>query len=355
MPYKNFNSNKDKFPWMGQVVLDGKQKRKQFASKREAVKWEVAEKGRVAEIVTASLMAWATAYFDFAQSRYTSKTYDEKRLAFRGLFQAVSPDAVNLSAKDVLAFLQRQAKERSGNAANKQRKNLHAAWEWGRKFCGLPRHNPFADVPRFATDREERRVPSLEEFWRVYDVAESSQDKAMLLAYLHTGARREELFRLRWRDVDFPGRRLRLFWRKNQAGQWNEAWLPMSDDLASALKAHQKATGLLGHVFLNPCDDDHGKWVPYQYRQHWLKILCGKAGVKPFGFHGIRHLFASLLAEAGRPLVEIQHMLRHGSIATTQRYIHLLKKENREVLAALPDLSSRTESALKAHQTVQAL
>ena len=72
--------------------------------------------------------------------------------------------------------------------------------------------------------------------------------------------------------------------------------------------------------------------------------MCSAAGVDPFGSHGIRHLFASLLADAGRPLVEIQHMLRHGSTGTTQRYIHLLKNENREVLAALPDLSSRAKS-----------
>ncbi|MGD9949898.1 MAG: tyrosine-type recombinase/integrase [Desulfobulbus sp.] len=74
--------------------------------------------------------------------------------------------------------------------------------------------------------------------------------------------------------------------------------------------------------------------LAYQYRQHWLKKICEEAGVKPFGFHGIRHLFASILAAQNVPLVEIQYMLRHTSLATTQRYIHRLKKKNREVLAA---------------------
>ncbi|MDD2307899.1 MAG: tyrosine-type recombinase/integrase [Prolixibacteraceae bacterium] len=70
-----------------------------------------------------------------------------------------------------------------------------------------------------------------------------------------------------------------------------------------------------------------------------VKKICVEAGVKPFGFHGIRHLFASILAAQNVPLVEIQYMLRHTSLATTQRYIHRLKKENREVLAALPGLN----------------
>jgi integrase len=92
------------------------------------------------------------------------------------------------------------------------------------------------------------------------------------------------------------------------------------------------------------------KWVPYQYRQHRLKQLCAKAEVKPFGFHGIRHLFASILASENVPLVEIQYMLRHTSLATTQRYIHRLKKENREVLAALPGLSDSEKSTSEVHQ-----
>ena len=85
-------------------------------------------------------------------------------------------------------------------------------------------------------------------------------------------------------------------------------------------------------------DGQDAKWAPYEKRQHWLKRLCAKAGVKQFGFHGIRHLFASILASKNVPLVEIQKMLRHGSIQTTARYIHSLQEGSREALAALPGL-----------------
>lgn len=96
-------------------------------------------------------------------------------------------------------------------------------------------------------------------------------------------------------------------------------------------------TGLLGNVFMWQTHDR--QWLPYQYRQHWMKKLCKRAGVEPFGFHGIRHLFASILASKNVPLVEIQKMLRHGSIQTTARYIHSLQKEgSREAIEALPSL-----------------
>lgn len=98
----------------------------------------------------------------------------------------------------------------------------------------------------------------------------------------------------------------------------------VKDDLIEWLLRHRKKSNAsLDNVFVSY------RSLPYEYRQHWLKILCEKAGVEPFGFHGIPHLFASILAAENVPLVEIQFMLRHTSLATTQRYIHRLKKENR--------------------------
>jgi integrase len=108
------------------------------------------------------------------------------------------------------------------------------------------------------------------------------------------------------------------------------------------LLRHKKSTGQKTLVFGY---QEGEQFVAYLYRQHWLRRLCDKAGVKQFGFHGIRHLFASVLAARNVPLVEIQYMLRHDCLTTTQKYIHRLKKENREVLAALPGLQSRFEES----------
>ena len=81
--------------------------------------------------------------------------------------------------------------------------------------------------------------------------------------------------------------------------------------------------------------------TPYEARVQWLKRSGTEAGVEQFGFHGIRHLFASILASKNVPLVEIQKMLRHGSIQTTARYIHTLQEGSREALAALPRLEEQ--------------
>jgi site-specific recombinase XerD len=39
--------------------------------------------------------------------------------------------------------------------------------------------------------------------------------------------------------------------------------------------------------------------------------------------HDLRHSFASFLINSGRSLYEVQNLLGHSQVATTQRYAHL--------------------------------
>lgn len=366
MPYQNFNKNRDRFPWLGQVKMiriNGERviKRKQFKTKKEAISWEAAERVRLemeaegpAQTATVSLKKWSESYLDHVQVTNVTSTYVEKRVAFRAFFRfkKIDPEAPASILSPLLALLhlQGQEKERGGNAANKDRKNLRAAWEWGVRFLDLPEKNPFDRVPRFAEHREPRRVPTMAEFLLVYNAAPKDQDKLMLWAYLQTGARRDELFRLQWKDIDFPGKRMSLTSRKNVAGEWRSAWIPISDELIEMMRRQQMVTGLLRFVFLDqrPLAPQH--WKPFKHRQHWLPELCEAAGVEPFGLHGIRHLTASLLADSDIPMVSIKEMLRHQSMTTTQRYIHSLREGNRDVLVALPSLKKGSDNVKKIGQ-----
>ena len=142
------------------------------------------------------LIEWANDYLTYARTRFTSKTYDEKRFIFKRFFKAINPKLLvsELTVRQALAFLQKQAEDRSGYAANKERKNLLAAWNWGIKYMALPSPNPFL-VDKFLERRQARYIPSERDFWKGYDAGEG-QDKIMLLAYLQLAARRSEIFRL---------------------------------------------------------------------------------------------------------------------------------------------------------------
>lgn len=40
------------------------------------------------------------------------------------------------------------------------------------------------------------------------------------------------------------------------------------------------------------------------------------------GIHGLRHAYATRQLAHGLPVHELQHLLGHGSLSSTQRYVH---------------------------------
>lgn len=59
-----------------------------------------------------------------------------------------------------------------------------------------------------------------------------------------------------------------------------------------------------------------------------MRRLCKKAGVKPFGYHAIRHLTASILYKKEHSVGFIQAVLRHKSPNTTTLYLQSLGIEH---------------------------
>lgn len=283
---------------------------------------------------------WSNEYLTEAENRFVSKTFKEKKAAFTMFYKDTGLQrdfpVYDLTITICRNFLLKQVKERSGYAANKERKNLATAWRWGfDNMEGWPKGvNPFLSVKKFPEERQPRCVPSEDDFWKVYNQA-VGQDKVMLLTFLHLAARRSEVFHIKWSGVDFGNNRICLWTQKREGGHKEYDWLPMTSELRKALlqwseeRLRQK-TDDKEHVFVcldkTPfCEEYYGK--PFIHRQHLMERLCKKAKVKHFGFHGIRHLTASILYQKGYTLSVIQTILRHASPNTTARYIHSLGLE----------------------------
>jgi integrase len=278
-----------------------------------------------------SLFDWSQAYLDHAEATFAHVTYDEKKSAFKRFFKEVDPTLAvdELTPAHVQAYVTKQKEERSGYGANKDRKNLLAGWEWGMEYMNplLPKPNP-CKVKKMPEVRHPRYVPPEADFWKAYNLADG-QDRVMLLTFLHLAARRGEIFRLTWEDVDFDANQVGLWTRKRTGGHYEYDWLPMTKMLKEALLWWQENRPIKDSpkVFLclekkNFCKEIYGK--PFKYRQHFMGNLCERAKVKPFGFHAIRHLTASTLYKLGCMLADIQAVMRHQSATTTAKYLKSL-------------------------------
>jgi integrase len=277
---------------------------------------------------TTSLGDWASKYLDYAKSTFSTKSYKEKCLVFRLFFKVVDPSTPveKLTSADVMEFILKQKEERSGYAANKSRKNLVAAWNWGMEYMKpeLSGPNP-CRVKRMPEIRCPRYVPPEEDFWKIYAVAEG-QDKVMLLMFLHLAARRGEIFRLTWQDVDFGNNTIRLWTHKRKDGTTEWDLLPMTTELRKSLRWWWEHRPIKDHTHVFLCLNEHqgqreNYGHPFVSNQKFMKRICGIAGVKHFGFHAIRHLTASILYHQGEPVANIQAILRHKSPKTTEYYL----------------------------------
>jgi integrase len=206
--------------------------------------------------------------------------------------------------------------------------NLAIKWE----IPGV-KTNPTKDVP-LLNDQEgkKERYLSKEETERLYSVLKDSDNA--LLQYIVpmlilTGARKMEVINARWEDFDLDRRQ----WRIPITKAGRPRYVPLSNGVI--------------HLLANVPHEDGNPWVfpnpktskPYvSIFNSWnaARIAAGLADVR---IHDLRHSFASFLVNAGRSLYEVQRILGHTQIKTTQRYAHLSQDTLLDAVNAASDMA----------------
>lgn len=176
-------------------------------------------------------------------------------------------------------------------------------------------------------------------------------DRAIYITAVMTGLRKGELVALRWRDVDWQARRIRV--RRNYTrGEFgtpksrrSSRSVPMTGELASELRRVWNQTIYRDDddlVFAHP---DHGGVLPKANISRRFCAALKAAGLEDHRFHDLRHTFGTRMAAAGVPLRTLQEWMGHRDITTTQRYADYSPSEHEGemVEAAFARGSNRTQ------------
>jgi integrase len=141
-----------------------------------------------------------------------------------------------------------------------------------------------------------------------------------------TGARKNEVLTAKWEDFNLDQR----VWRIPLAKSGKARHVPMSDGVLSLLDSVPMHDGC-PYVFANP-----KTLKPYvSFFSAWNTVRKS-VGLSDVRVHDLRHSFASFLVNSGRSLYEVQRILGHTQIKTTQRYAHLSQDS---LLAAANEIS----------------
>ncbi len=198
---------------------------------------------------------------------------------------------------------------------------LNKAVEWG-----LIESNPIAKVksPKIV---KTFHFFSKDEIKRLIEEAPEPLKSAILIL-VNTGIRRAELFHLRWRDVDFPNKNLRVWPYDGFSPKGKRPRrIPISKSLLPLLKRLSKGNSEDDYV-LRPHKSEH------RFYKHFVALL-NELGIKGT-LHDLRHTFASHLAMAGTPIPVLKELLGHSDISTTMIYAHLSPDIHRAEVEKLP-------------------
>jgi integrase len=225
----------------------------------------------------------------------------------------------------------------SNRTKHKLLTELNGIFVRARRAYKLP-INPVADVEKPHTRSSTAiEVFSPEEVWALVRAAESEQDAAIFLTAAFTGLRRGELVALRWRDVAFTAKRVRVCGsfaggRLTTPKSGKVRSVPMAPDVASAL-ARLAARGYWTG------DDDlvfpgiTGSYLDASALSRRYKAALRRAALRQLRFHDLRHTFGTrMIAEAD--IRRVQEWMGHADIATTQKYLHYVERPDEAELVA---------------------
>ncbi len=196
---------------------------------------------------------------------------------------------------------------------------------------GIIESNPAKLV---ATPRKEKKLPvhlSIEDAVRFIETPDpetdfGKRDRAILELLYATGIRVSELVQLNLRDVDMSNKLLRVFGKRRK-----ERIVPFGDPASAALNNY---LSIREKFLMNaPVSKRDAQPLILNYQgtrmttrsvgrliEKYIRLCAGIHDISP---HALRHSFATHLLDSGADLRDIQALLGHARLSTTQVYTHV--------------------------------
>lgn len=172
---------------------------------------------------------------------------------------------------------------------------------------------------------------------------------------INTGLRLAELLGLKWSDVSFERKTVTVSETrvvvKDRGNSEKKKYLILSQDSAKtetsirdvdlnnaaveALMGLQAVTGNFEYVL----STEDGKPIHPRYLDRLLRKIAVAAGFEEdrvFGFHALRHTFATRLFAAGIDVKTVSELLGHSDVTITYNtYIHVIKKARQDAVSKI--------------------
>lgn len=245
-------------------------------------------------------------------------------------------------------------REREGCAAQTIKHNfqvIRSSIQWAKENGYMVKELEYPKIKidnkrlRFLSLEEEKKLlkgldPKLELRYRpAYEYRPAKENKArqdnydLTILLLDTGARYGEIAGLTWNKVNLEDRSINL-WRPKVK---NESIIYMTSRVYEIMKRRFDEV-TTDYVFTN--EKENG---PRNHATNGIKKAMKRAGIEGVRIHDFRHTCASRLIQNGMSLYEVENILGHTDVQTTQRYAHLeckdVSQRARDIMEGLNNIS----------------
>lgn len=176
--------------------------------------------------------------------------------------------------------------------------------------------NPASGIKLYDDPPTKERFLSIDEAQRLYASVQNSENtmlKYIVPMLILTGARRNEVLHAKWIDIDL----VNMSWRIPRTKSGRPRHVPLSASVIELLE-HIPRNQDSPYIFANPATQ-----LPFVSIYYSWNAARKAVGLSDVRLHDLRHSFASFLVNNGRSIYEVQKILGHTQIKTTQRYAHL--------------------------------
>ena len=301
---------------------------KVFCSKKEAITFsQEIEGSRKKHLSYTSIESSNLTFNELASAYLSTENKDsrpnEKALKLKYWITSIGSKQVrDITKIDICQALSKLNTTYSNATINRYKAAVSVVFTYACRQYGLTT-NPTQHIPSLQENNARVRFLTKGERTRLFEACRtSSWNKLYLLVLMAitTGARKGELTKLQWNDIDFD--RHTAFVRTSKNGE--PKVLPLTDSVIKELDYYKEDNGLL---FPSPSQTHKA----YCFRKPWCRALI-VADIDDFRFHDLRHTTASYLAQNGASLLEIANVLGHKQIQVTKRYAHLCTEHKAKLI-----------------------